>query len=101
MEESNGSAIFISFFILVWVFGSGANGQVNRWLPGHATFYGASQNPTTLGKATALGGYCGFPGKVSYFHELSQKNVRALVLLPFPSISFHLKQKSGGEKSLG
>lgn len=64
MEEGNCSAIFISFLILVWVFGSGANGQVNRWLPGHATFYGASQNPTTLGKATALVGYCDFPRKV-------------------------------------
>ncbi|XXG42242.1 hypothetical protein AAC387_Pa01g2564 [Persea americana] len=54
MEEGNCTAIFISFLILVWVFGSGANGQVNRWLPGHATFYGASQNPTTLG------GACGY-----------------------------------------
>ncbi|CAL5342337.1 unnamed protein product [Camellia sinensis] len=32
----------------------GVNGQGNRWLNGHATFYGANQSPTTLG------GACGY-----------------------------------------
>uniref|UniRef100_A0A2N9G6L0 Expansin-like EG45 domain-containing protein n=1 Tax=Fagus sylvatica TaxID=28930 RepID=A0A2N9G6L0_FAGSY len=32
----------------------GVNGQVNNWLNGHATFYGANQNPTSLG------GACGY-----------------------------------------
>ncbi|KAF3442109.1 hypothetical protein FNV43_RR16025 [Rhamnella rubrinervis] len=39
------------FFCLLLV---GTNGQANRWLSGHATFYGSSQNPTTLG------GACGY-----------------------------------------
>ena len=51
-----GSAKIPSVFLLYVVFlvivvFKGINGQVNNWLNGHATFYGANQNPTTLGKS--------------------------------------------------
>ncbi|GMY31804.1 expansin-A12 [Fagus crenata] len=48
-------SIFLLHFVFIVCVGlKGINGQVNNWLNGHATFYGANQNPTSLG------GACGY-----------------------------------------
>uniref|UniRef100_A0A2N9I7Z3 Expansin n=1 Tax=Fagus sylvatica TaxID=28930 RepID=A0A2N9I7Z3_FAGSY len=48
-------SIFLLHFVFIVCVGlKGVNGQVNNWLNGHATFYGANQNPTSLG------GACGY-----------------------------------------
>lgn len=41
------------FFLLLEIEGIQGKG-VGGWLPAHATFYGASQNPTSLGKLIIL-----------------------------------------------
>jgi hypothetical protein len=46
-----GSFSLWHFFFLACVVLEGINGQVNGWLNAHATFYGANQSPTTLGKS--------------------------------------------------
>ncbi|XP_028085307.1 expansin-A12 [Camellia sinensis] len=48
------SLLFWMFLSFVGIVLKGVNGQGNRWLNGHATFYGANQSPTTLG------GACGY-----------------------------------------
>jgi hypothetical protein len=45
------SVFLLHFVFIVSVLLKGINGQVNNWLNGHATFYGANQNPTSLGKS--------------------------------------------------
>lgn len=44
------SVLVFQFFFFVSMIMEGTNGQVNGWLNAHATFYGANQNPITLGK---------------------------------------------------
>ncbi|GMN44841.1 hypothetical protein TIFTF001_014028 [Ficus carica] len=50
--------IFLALLCHIFFFASmifqGVQGQGNRWLSAHATFYGSNQNPTTLG------GACGY-----------------------------------------
>lgn len=41
---------FWHFFLILNMGFVGINGQVNRWLNAHATYYGADQSPSTLGK---------------------------------------------------
>ncbi|KAJ4726293.1 Expansin [Melia azedarach] len=59
-----GSVIFTSvnllslFFLFLSSGFEGINGQVNRWLNAHATYYGANQSPSTLG------GACGYDNTI-------------------------------------
>ncbi|KAL3821184.1 hypothetical protein ACJIZ3_007089 [Penstemon smallii] len=51
-------AIFLStlkFLLVICVVFEGANAQTRGWINAHATFYGANQNPSTLGGACGYG----------------------------------------------
>ncbi|XP_058077143.1 expansin-A12 [Magnolia sinica] len=52
MAGTNVYSVFIVFCLILVL--ERANGQSNGWMAGHATYYGASQNPTSLG------GACGY-----------------------------------------
>lgn len=43
-------SLWYSFYLFCVVL-EGINGQAKGWLNAHATFYGANQNPTSLGKS--------------------------------------------------
>ncbi|KAL9444123.1 hypothetical protein AB3S75_017327 [Citrus x aurantiifolia] len=49
---------FWHFFLILSMGFVGINGQVNRWLNAHATYYGADQSPSTLG------GACGYDNTI-------------------------------------
>lgn len=40
----------LKLLLVICVLLKGTNGQGRGWLNAHATFYGANQNPSTLGK---------------------------------------------------